>query len=310
MLEVDSICVAYGGVVAVRDVSLSVAAGEVLAVLGANGAGKTTTLLAVSGLVRLRRGAVRLDGENLAGLAPELVARRGVAHVLAGRGIFPGLTVAENLRMGLYGSGRDRIPDGAAAVEEVLDVFPILRDRRDQHAGTMSGGQQQQLAIGRALVSRPRLLLLDEMSMGLAPSIVADLFALVRTLKDRGIAVVMVEQFVGSALQVADHAVVLEQGRVVATGAPAELSADDLAAAYLGAAAEPALTGDELPASRRLAMEQVTVSVPGALARRLNALAADQERPVEDITSDLLAAALAGPPAADVEPARRRRRTS
>ena len=152
----------------------------------------------------------------------------------AGRGLFPGLTVADNLRMGLYGAGRDGSEDGRAAVEEVLDAFPILRERRDQAAGTMSGGQQQQLAIARALVQRPRLLLLDEMSMGLAPAVVADLFALVGDLRDEGIAVVMVEQFVGQALKVADRAIVLEQGSVVASGAPEELSQDDLAAAYLG----------------------------------------------------------------------------
>ena len=236
LLEIEALRVTYGGVVAVRDVSLTVEPGEVLAVLGANGAGKTTTLMAVSQLVRVRGGDIRLDGASIVGLAPEQVARRGVAHVPAGRGIFPGLSVADNLRMGLYGAGLDRKAESAQAVEEVLDTFPILRERRHQAAGTMSGGQQQQLAIGRALLQRPRLLLLDEMSMGLSPTVVAELFALVAGLKDRGIAVVMVEQFVAQALQIADRAVVLEQGRVVAAGAPADLSADQLAAAYLGGA--------------------------------------------------------------------------
>jgi branched-chain amino acid transport system ATP-binding protein len=289
LLEVEGLRVTYGGVVAVRDVSLSVSPGEVLAVLGANGAGKTTTLLAVSGLVRPKAGAIRLDGRIINGLNPETIARQGVAHVPAGRGIFPGLTVAENLRMGLYGAGRHR--DGTGAIEGVLDTFPILRERRNQPAGTMSGGQQQQLAIGRALVQQPRLLLLDEMSMGLAPSIVADLFGLVAQLKTQGIAVVMVEQFVGQALKVADRAVVLEQGSVVAAGAPADLSSDDIAAAYRGGGEAPDIAVRPAPASAR---ERLTLTVPGADARRLHRLAAEQGRPVDEVLSDLLAGALAG----------------
>jgi branched-chain amino acid transport system ATP-binding protein len=221
-------------VVAIRDVSLSVAAGEVTAVLGANGAGKTTTLLAVSGLVPARSGSVRFDGRPLLGLSPERVARCGIAHVPAGRGVFPGLSVADNLRMGLYGAGSDGTPDGRAAVAEVLEAFPVLAERRDQAAGTLSGGQQQQLAIARALVQRPRLLMLDEMSMGLSPTVVLDLFALVQRVAAAGVAVVMVEQFVGQALKVADRAVVLEQGVVVAAGAPGELTHEQIGAAYLG----------------------------------------------------------------------------
>jgi branched-chain amino acid transport system ATP-binding protein len=287
LLEVESLRVTYGGVVAVRDVSLSVAPGEVVAVLGANGAGKTTTLLAISGLVRVRQGDVRFDGESLLGRAPEAIARRGIAHVPAGRGIFPGLTVADNLRMGLYGAGRDRADDAAEAVEEVLTTFPILRERRHQAAGTMSGGQQQQLAIARALVQKPRLLLLDEMSMGLAPAIVADLFDLVGDLRDRGIAVVMVEQFVGQALKVADRAIVLEQGTVVATGAPDELSSDDIAAAYLGGGGEPDVTVRPAPAG---ACETVPVQLPGAAVRRLEQLAAEQGRTVGDLLAESVSA--------------------
>jgi energy-coupling factor transporter ATP-binding protein EcfA2 len=155
----------------------------------------------------------------------------------------------------------------------------------------MSGGQQQQLAIGRALVQKPRLLLLDEMSMGLAPSIVTDLFGLVAELKTQGIAVVMVEQFVGQALKVADRAVVLEQGTVVAAGAPADLSSDDIAAAYLGGGEEPDIAVRPAPASAR---ERLTLTVPGSEARRLHRLAAEQGRPVDEVLSDLLAGALAG----------------
>ena len=291
LLEIRSLSVAYGGVVAVRDVSLSVAPGQVVAVLGANGAGKTTTLLAVSGLVRPRSGEVLLDGESLLGRSPEDIARLGIAHVPAGRGIFPGLSVADNLRMGLYGSGRDRSEQGAAAVERVLELFPILRERRTQAAGTMSGGQQQQLAIGRALVQAPRLLLLDEMSMGLSPTVVADLFAIVADLRSEGMAVVMVEQFVAQAMAVCDAAVVLEQGAVVAAGSPEELSSDDLAAAYLGAGAAPVR---QLPGAPPSAREGLAVRLAGADVRRLERLASERGSSVDDTVAALVEQALEG----------------
>jgi branched-chain amino acid transport system ATP-binding protein len=285
LLEVRGLSVAYGGVVAVRDVSLSVDAGQVLAVLGANGAGKTTTLLAVSGLVRARAGEVLLDGRSVLGRSPEDVARLGVAHVPAGRGIFPGLSVADNLRMGLYGAGRDRGDEGAAAVERALQMFPILRERRGQAAGTMSGGQQQQLAIARALVQAPRLLLLDEMSMGLSPTVVADLFAIVADLRSEGMAVVMVEQFVTQALAVCDAAVVLEQGVVVAAGSPEELSSDDLAAAYLGGGHAPAGRLAGAPASAR---EWLGVRLAGSDVRRLERLAGERGISVDDMVAELV----------------------
>ena len=290
LLEVQALQVAYGGVVAVRDVSLTVGPGQVTAVLGANGAGKTTTLLAVSGLVKARGGTVLFDERSLLGLPAERIARLGIAHVPAGRGIFPGLSVADNLRMGLYGASRDGTPDGRAAVEEVLDSFPILRERRDQAAGTMSGGQQQQLAIGRALVQRPRLLLLDEMSMGLAPTVVAELFVMVRRLADQGMAVVMVEQFVGQALKVADQAVVIEQGSVVAAGPPASLSAEQIGAAYLGATEDLA----SLPGASREARQQVPVSLAGVDVRRLERMAAASGRSADELAQELLEKAIAG----------------
>lgn len=234
LLQVSDLTVAYGAVTAIRGLDLSVGAGETVAVLGANGAGKTSLLRTISGLEPARHGTVTLDGEDITGERPERIARRGVAHVPDNRGIFPSLTVAENLRMGAYGAGRDGTVDGDAAREDVLDLFPILRDRSGQTAGNLSGGQQQMLTIGRALLQEPRLLMLDEMSMGLAPAIVEELFGVVRRLKERGIAVLLVEQFVGQAMTVADQVVVLEQGSVVAHGTPAELAGDDLAAAYLG----------------------------------------------------------------------------
>jgi branched-chain amino acid transport system ATP-binding protein len=292
LLEVEHLQVAYGGVVAVRDVSFSVSAGEVTAVLGANGAGKTTTLLALSGLVRPRAGEVRYEGRSLLGMAPERIARLGIAHVPAGRGIFPGLSVADNLRMGLYGAGRDGSDDGRAAVEEVLESFPILRERRDQPAGTMSGGQQQQLAIARALVQRPRLLLLDEMSMGLAPKVVMDLFDLVQEIAGLGVAVVMVEQFVGQALKVADEAVVIEQGSVVAAGSPDSLSAEDIGAAYLGGSSDV----PRLPGAPRDAREALPVSLAGVDVRRLERVAQQQGRSPEELAQELLEQAIAGSP--------------
>ena len=289
LLQIDNLSVAYGGVVAVRDVSLTVRPGEVVAVLGANGAGKTTTLLAVSGLVRARAGDVRVDGVSVLRRSPEAVARLGVAHVLAGRGIFPGLSVADNLRMGLYGARRDRSDEGAAAVERVLGLFPILRERRTQPAGTMSGGQQQQLAIGRALVQAPRLLLLDEMSMGLSPTVVADLFAIVADLRSDGIGVVMVEQFVAQAMAVADYAVVVEQGRVVASGSPDELSHDDLAAAYLGGGGAPSKRLAGPPSSAR---ESMPITLQGSDVRRLQQLAAARGTSVDEAVGELVRSAL------------------
>jgi branched-chain amino acid transport system ATP-binding protein len=282
-LTVTQLQVAYGGVVAVRDVSLSVQAGEITAVLGANGAGKTSTLLGISGLVKAQ-GHIDFEGTSLLGMAPERIARLGIAHVPAGRGIFPGLSVADNLRMGLYGAGRD---GDTEAVEEVLDAFPILRERRTQPAGTMSGGQQQQLAIGRALVQRPKLLMLDEMSMGLSPTVVADLFALVRRLADQGMAVVMVEQFVGQALKVADQAVVIEQGRVAAAGRPEDLSAEDIGAAYLGSASDA-----KLPGAPPDARQQLPVALSGVDVRKLERLAAEQGRTPDEVAQELLERAL------------------
>ncbi len=286
VLEVEGLHVAHGGVEAVHDVSFEVGAGEVLALLGANGAGKTSTLLAVSRLVPPSAGRVRVNGHDLAGMPPETVARLGVAHVLADRGTFGSLTVADNLRMGLYGSGRDGTDPGRLAVEEVLELFPVLRERRNQPAGQMSGGQQQQLAIARALVQDPRLLLLDEMSMGLAPGLVVELFDLLGQLRSRGISVVLVEQFVGQALRLADRAVVLEQGRVVADERPENLARQTLAGVYLGGA-------DVVPGSVEApeavsATEMVAVPVEGRDLRALQLLAVRRGLPVADVVRQLL----------------------
>jgi branched-chain amino acid transport system ATP-binding protein len=232
LLVVDGLTVAYGAVVAIRDVSLPVASGEIVAVLGPNGAGKTTLLRTIAGALKPQRGAVTFDGAGLTGLTPEAVLRRGVALVPEGRHVFPNLTVAENLAVGgIARSDRDEIQ---ADAERWLARFPILGERSDQLAGTLSGGEQQQLVIARALMSRPRMLLLDEPSLGLAPIFVDRIFELVQELRAEGVTVLLVEQNVHRALDVADRASVLSVGSVVASGATDELVEGELERSYLG----------------------------------------------------------------------------
>jgi len=228
LLELSDVTARYGQVVALHGVSLTVNDGEIVALLGANGAGKTTTLRAVSGTVR-RTGDVVLGGRRLARSSPEAVARSGVAHVPEGRGIFAELTVWENLRMGGYTVRR---PDFAM----VLGYFPWLEHRRNQQAGTLSGGEQQMLALARAFLSRPRLLMLDEPSLGLAPIITREVFRVVTELNQKeGLAVLVVEQNAAVALAAAQRGYVLETGRVAVAGSAAELRSNDaVRTAYLG----------------------------------------------------------------------------
>jgi branched-chain amino acid transport system ATP-binding protein len=228
LLELSDVTARYGQVVALHGVSLTVEDGEIVALLGANGAGKTTTLRAVSGTVR-RSGDVLLGGKRLARATPESVARHGVAHVPEGRGIFAELTVWENLRMGGYTVRR---PDYAT----VLGYFPWLAERRNQQAGTLSGGEQQMLALARAFLSRPRLLMLDEPSLGLAPLITLEVFRVVTELnRNEGVAVLVVEQNAAVALAAAQRGYVLETGRVAVAGSAAELKSNDaVRTAYLG----------------------------------------------------------------------------
>jgi len=231
LLELDRVQARYGPVQALHDVSLTVGEGEVVAVLGANGAGKTTTLRAISGTVS-RNGAVELDGKALKG-GPEAAARAGIAHVPEGRGTFVELTVNENLRLGAY-TRRDRAVK--EDVKRVSGYFPWLAERGGQRAGTLSGGEQQMLALARALMSRPRLLLLDEPSLGLAPMIVREFFRTVRDLNEReGLTVLVVEQDARVALSVSSRAYVLEVGRVALTGTSAALQDDEaVRRSYLG----------------------------------------------------------------------------
>jgi branched-chain amino acid transport system ATP-binding protein len=229
LLELDDVSARYGQVTALHGISLTVDEGEVVALLGANGAGKTTTLRAVSGTVR-RSGDVLVAGKRLSRSGPEAVARAGIAHVPEGRGIFAELTVWENLRMGAY------IRRGRPDFKTVLDYFPWLDARRNQQAGTLSGGEQQMLALARAFLQRPRLLMLDEPSLGLAPLVTREVFRVVGDLNEKeGLAVLVVEQNAVIALAAARRAYVLETGSLALTGTAAELRANDsIRTAYLG----------------------------------------------------------------------------
>jgi branched-chain amino acid transport system ATP-binding protein len=231
LLELDGVEARYGPVTALRGVDLSVEEGEVVAVLGANGAGKTTLLRAISSAVR-RSGGVRFAGKEVARRSPDATARLGIAHVPEGRGTFVDLTVAENLRLGAY-TRRGSIKDDLARVHS---YFPWLEDRARQQAGTLSGGEQQMLALARALMQRPRLYLLDEPSLGLAPLLVAELFRIVKELNEReGATLLVAEQNANAALQTAGRAYVLEVGKVVLSGSSDELRADDsVRRTYLG----------------------------------------------------------------------------
>jgi branched-chain amino acid transport system ATP-binding protein len=233
LLELSAVEVVYGDVPALRDVSLSLEAGEILSVVGANGAGKTTMLRAISGLLRPRAGTILFDGEPIHRLPSHAVVERGVVHVPEGRKIFPSLTVLENLELGSY-TERAR-SERRASLERVFALFPILRERRGQAAGTMSGGQQQMLAIGRALMALPKLLMLDEPSLGLAPMIVQEIFRIIGEINRAGTAILLVEQNTRQALALASRGYVLQNGGVVLVGSSAELLDNEhVKRAYLG----------------------------------------------------------------------------
>lgn len=232
LLEVDSIDVAYGNVQVLWDVSLSVDRGETVALLGANGAGKTTTLKAICGDLAPTDGEVRFDGAPIGALPHEEVVSKGVAHVPEGREIFTESSVRENLELGAY-VDRNAMDERLAMVYE---IFPRLEERADQRAGTLSGGEQQMLAIGRGLMSDPDLLLLDEASLGLAPVLVDDVFAAIERINETGTTVLLVEQDIYNALRVADRGYVIETGRIALSGTAAELAADErVEESYLGA---------------------------------------------------------------------------
>lgn len=233
LLEVDSVEAGYGPIRALDRVSLRVDTGELVAIIGANGAGKTTLLMAISGIVPVRAGAVRFGGATITGLEPHEIVRLGIGHAPEGRRIFPRLSVRENLELG--GFTRTDRAEVRRDIDMVCDLFPVLGSRLGQFGGTLSGGEQQMLALGRALVGRPRLLLLDEPSLGLAPLVVAKIFEVIAGLSARGIAVVLVEQNARAALKLASRGYVLETGRITLSGAGRDLAGDRrVRDAYLG----------------------------------------------------------------------------
>lgn len=232
MLRVNGLEVAYGAVTAVRGVDLSVEAGEIVSLIGANGAGKSSVLRAISGLVKPKTGAVEFQGRNITGLRPDKITALGLSQVPEGRAVLARMTVLENLQMGAYGR---RDSEAGADLKQVLERFPRLSERQNQLAGTLSGGEQQMLVMGRALMARPKLFLLDEPSMGLAPLVVAEVLNLVRDINRRGTTVLLVEQNARQALKIANRAYVLDTGRVSLSGPAGELARDArVVAAYLG----------------------------------------------------------------------------
>jgi len=236
-LEVKSLCVAFGPLDALKDVSVSVEAGQIIAVLGANGSGKTTLLRSISGLNAPRSGSVVFDGIDLSTVAPHDLIKRGVSHVPEGRRVFPTLTVEENLRLGVFGVRGGQAGRAFPRSRDMcFELFPILKERRRQFAGTLSGGEQQMLAIARGLVSKPRLLLLDEPSLGLAPIVVKDIFRAIRQIHaDEGVSILLVEQNAKQALSLSSHAYILELGKVAVEGKSEDLAKDErVREAYLG----------------------------------------------------------------------------
>ena len=234
MFELTNTTAGYGDSTVLRSVSLAVPAGSVVALIGSNGAGKTTLLRVASGLLRPSSGAVRFGGEDLTGQPPHVYSRAGICHVPEGRGIFKALSVRENIVLQAAKSSTDE------ALERATSVFPILGKRLGQQAGTMSGGEQQMLALARAYVSRPKVVLLDEVSMGLAPRIVDEIFAFLRLLAEQGTALLIVEQYVVRALELADYLFILNRGEVSFAGQPSEIDVSDILADYLGSHAAAA----------------------------------------------------------------------
>jgi branched-chain amino acid transport system ATP-binding protein len=234
LLEIRDLHVFYGRIEAIKGISFHVNEGEIVTLIGANGAGKTTTLRTLSGVRTVAQGSVFFEGEDITKMAPHDRVKRGICQAPEGRGIFPGMTVQENLDMGTYARG-DKGAKRNAQLEHVMDLFPRLRERVGQLGGTLSGGEQQMLAIGRALMSKPRLLLLDEPSMGLAPMLIAQIFEIIAKINSEGISVLLVEQNATQALKAANRAYVLETGYVTKTGSGHDLLHDpSIRAAYLG----------------------------------------------------------------------------
>ena len=231
ILEIKNLSVSYGGIEAIKNISLDVEAGSIVTLIGSNGAGKSSTLRSIAGIVKAKSGEVLFEGENILGLSPDQIVKRGVTLVPEGRRVFPNLTVAENLHVGAYLRKDDIKPD----LEYVYELFPRLKERSWQFAGTLSGGEQQMLAVGRAMMARPKLIMMDEPSVGLAPLIVQGIFDIIRTINKAGITVLLIEQNANMALKVADYAYVMQTGEITLSGTGAELlENEEVKEAYLG----------------------------------------------------------------------------
>ena len=231
ILEIKNLSVSYGGIEAIKNISLDVEAGSIVTLIGSNSAGKSSTLRSIAGIVKAKSGEVLFEGENILGLSPDQIVKRGVTLVPEGRRVFPNLTVAENLHVGAYLRKDDIKPD----LEYVYELFPRLKERSWQFAGTLSGGEQQMLAVGRAMMARPKLIMMDEPSLGLAPLIVQGIFDIIRTINKAGITVLLIEQNANMALKVADYAYVMQTGEITLSGTGAELlENEEVKEAYLG----------------------------------------------------------------------------
>ena len=231
LLYIKDLKVSYGGIEAIKGISLAVEKGEIVTLIGANGAGKSTTLRAISGLVPIKDGTITYDGQVISGQTPQRIVSEGICMVPEGRRVFPNLTVLENLKIGAYLRKDDLAPD----IEHVYQLFPRLKERSWQPAGTLSGGEQQMLAVGRAMMMRPKLLMMDEPSLGLAPLVIRDIFRIIQTLHEEGITILLVEQNANAALRIADSAYVLETGNITMHGTGKELLDNpQVKEAYLG----------------------------------------------------------------------------
>ena len=231
ILEIRDLTVSYGGIQAVRGISLDVPQGQIVTLIGSNGAGKTTTLKSIAGVVRPKNASIRFEGEELCGKTPDAIVSRGVTLVPEGRKVFSNLTVMENLKIGAY-LRKEKLDDD---LEYVFSLFPRLKEREWQLAGTLSGGEQQMLAVGRAIMSRPKLIMMDEPSLGLAPLVVRNIFEIIRQINENGITVLLIEQNANMALKIADLAYVMETGRITMSGPGRELLANEqIREAYLG----------------------------------------------------------------------------
>jgi branched-chain amino acid transport system ATP-binding protein len=294
LLEARGLRTGYGRLPVVFNIDLEVKEGEIVALLGANGAGKTTTLRALSGMVPLMAGEVCLDGTPLNGSSPDTIARDGVVHIPQGRGIFPNLRVDETLRLACAMAGIRRA-EADARVADMYAVFERLSERRTQLAGTLSGGEQQMLAIARGLIMKPRLLMIDEMSQGLAPTIVQGLFNIVRSLPEQGVSVLIVEQFVAHALDVASRAYVLEKGEVAFSGDAAELARDEafVRGSYLGESGIDATAGNGAAELRFDDNDELPLAA--GLLETIEDRAAQEGRNATEVLLDLLREAIESP---------------